>query len=308
MAQSSVDHFYRSRGQIGADLIDDDRRCIQCGYALRGMRFGGACPECGRRILRARGDGLNEAPPDVLRSLRLALTLGLLAWAAGMAVWMWCYYGLLMKQGLILAGCLLVTAAAAVVLLTGAWSRIQEPPLQMHRSLTAMLRLVMALSAFGLVLVALVLNPWKPSNSPALILPVVSITAFAWVGMQALSCLLLARLADEGAESRLADRFRNLSWALGLCIAFISPYVAILQTIQFRAGAVPLCCMGGYVIIIGFAFAQVYYAVSMLRLLSLVRWAIRYRHRFEGKTAEMIERIEAARQAGGRKSTALVRE
>ncbi len=307
MAQTAADQFYRSRGQTGADLIDDDRRCIQCGYALRGLRFGAACPECGRRILRASGTGLNGAPPDVLASLQLALTLILPAWAAGMAVWMWCYYGLLMKQGLILAACMLVPAAAAVLLFTGAWNRFEEPPLQMHRSLTAMLRLVMALSAFGLILVALVLNPWKPSSSPTLILPVVSITAFAWVGMQALSCLLLARVADAGGDSRLADRFRNLSWALGLCIAFISPYVAILQTIQYRSGAVPLCCMGGYLVVVGFAFAQVFYAISMLRVLSLVRWAISYRRRFEGKTAEMIERIEAARQGGG-ESTALVRD
>lgn len=306
MADSDVDHFYRARGIADPDVITDDRRCIQCGYQLRGLKIGNTCPECGRRVLRDRFSGLNEVPIRILLQLRTALSLALLSWIVGMALWLWCYYGLLRFEfaGPVLGGLMVVLALPAVVIATAAWNEVEQPPAEIWKSITSMMRLVVALALVGLALLVFLRSPWAPRASLGTMIAVVTATSLMWVGLQAMGCLLFRRIAAEGGDSHLADRYWNLSWGLGLCIAFISPFIAFTQNV----GGTPMCCNSGYLVVIGFFVIQIFFAVSTLRLRSIVKWAIRYRGQYEGKTAEMIERIEAARRIGDAESTALTRE
>lgn len=71
-------------GRIAADLP-----CVRCGYDLRGLGLGDACPECGAPVGRsASGDLIAHGDPDwadrVARGVRLIL-LSIAAWVAAIA-------------------------------------------------------------------------------------------------------------------------------------------------------------------------------------------------------------------------------
>ncbi|GEM_PF-5135403 len=306
MTESDLGQFYRARGIADPDVITDDRRCMQCGHELRGLRVGDPCPECGRRALRSRASGLNQAPIGVLHRLNTALSLTLLGWIVGMALWLWCYYGLIRFEftGPVLGILMLALVIPAVALVTAAWNEVEPPPFQILKSNTSMMRLLLVAASLGLGLLVILRSPWAPRAELGTMIAVVTFTSLAWVGLQAMGCLLFRRIAAEGGDGNLSDRYWNLSWGLGLCIAFISPFIAFTQHI----GGTPMCCNSGYLVVIAFFVIQIVFAVSTLRLRSIVKWAIRYRGQYEGKTVEMIERIETARRIGDAESTALTRE
>ncbi|MHC4992294.1 MAG: hypothetical protein ACYTGC_15075 [Planctomycetota bacterium] len=71
------------------EVYQEDRRCGQCGYNLRGLRVGGTCPECGAPMRRPPVADLpmSAAPVSVIRRLRTA------SWSASvcallMAAWL----------------------------------------------------------------------------------------------------------------------------------------------------------------------------------------------------------------------------
>jgi uncharacterized membrane protein len=62
------------------EVIKTDRPCIKCGYILRGLQVGGACPECGTAIANAKKsvrfvDSLVDAPIGYIRLIALGLSL-----------------------------------------------------------------------------------------------------------------------------------------------------------------------------------------------------------------------------------------
>lgn len=69
-------------GGPGGAIVGDGRRCAGCGYDLAGLRLGGACPECGTRIMsvgRTSEGTLADAPTAYLRTLQRGCTLLLVA-------------------------------------------------------------------------------------------------------------------------------------------------------------------------------------------------------------------------------------
>lgn len=76
--QSDMDDRQRSTG-LGAKPVVPGRRCPSCDYDLTGLFIGGACPECGDRILSVAPNTVRDAyqrmPHWYLRLLSAALTL-----------------------------------------------------------------------------------------------------------------------------------------------------------------------------------------------------------------------------------------
>ena len=78
MAQFLTDKYLKYRDALRGGPVAPDVRCEQCGYSLRGLRYGGACPECGTPILYRRDPNLpfEEMPLDLIKRFRTS------AWAA----------------------------------------------------------------------------------------------------------------------------------------------------------------------------------------------------------------------------------
>ena len=78
MAQFLTDKYLKYRNALRGGPVAPDVRCEQCGYSLRGLRYGGACPECGAPIRYRRDPNLpfEEMPLDLIKRFRTG------AWAA----------------------------------------------------------------------------------------------------------------------------------------------------------------------------------------------------------------------------------
>ena len=59
-------------GTSTSRVIESDRRCPGCGYSYRGLRRGGACPECGMPIsdLESIDDPMSLMPVHLIRRFR----------------------------------------------------------------------------------------------------------------------------------------------------------------------------------------------------------------------------------------------
>lgn len=78
MGQFLSNKYLKYRAAMKGGPVSGDLPCDQCSYNLRGLRFGGACPECGTPIT-LRGDGdlaFHDMPLPVIKRFRAS------AWAA----------------------------------------------------------------------------------------------------------------------------------------------------------------------------------------------------------------------------------
>ncbi len=73
MGQFLSNKYLRFRSAMQGGLIDVDKQCDQCGYILRGLSYGGACPECGTPIvLRPERDlPFHEMPLPLIKQFRV---------------------------------------------------------------------------------------------------------------------------------------------------------------------------------------------------------------------------------------------
>ncbi len=73
MGQFFSNKYLKFRSAMQGGLIDVDKQCDQCGYILRGLRYGGACPECGTPIvLRLERDlPFHEMPLPLIKQFRI---------------------------------------------------------------------------------------------------------------------------------------------------------------------------------------------------------------------------------------------
>ena len=73
MGQFLSNKYLKYRSAMQGEVIDDDKLCDQCGYNVRGLRYGGACPECGTPIvMRLEGDlAFHEMPLPLIKRFRV---------------------------------------------------------------------------------------------------------------------------------------------------------------------------------------------------------------------------------------------
>ncbi len=77
MAQFFTDKYLKYRAALERRPVEGDRQCDQCGYNLRGLRFGGRCPECGTTIRYRRDPTLwfDELPLTLIRRFQRSCLL-----------------------------------------------------------------------------------------------------------------------------------------------------------------------------------------------------------------------------------------
>lgn len=71
MSQFMSNKYRKYSAALKGELIEKDRPCKQCDYNLRGLKIGGACPECGAAITldNPLRDSLCDAPRGVILRL-----------------------------------------------------------------------------------------------------------------------------------------------------------------------------------------------------------------------------------------------
>ncbi len=77
MAQFLTDKYLKYRAALERRPIEDDRQCDQCGYNVKGLKFGGRCPECGTPIRYRRDPTLwfDELPLTLIRRFQRSCLL-----------------------------------------------------------------------------------------------------------------------------------------------------------------------------------------------------------------------------------------
>jgi len=75
MSNLNTEAYLRAKGYLESATIDRDFPCRECGYNLRGLKYGGKCPECGIVIERGKPvyQHLMDAPESFIRRVRLGL-------------------------------------------------------------------------------------------------------------------------------------------------------------------------------------------------------------------------------------------
>lgn len=211
-----------AHGGGGPGMITDDRACRACGYNLRGLAVGGACPECGApiRLSNAKDEELAAMPKAVIRRVRRGVFALAFAWGVTVVGGVGAFIYLLnlppswveawMAGGAVGAAALLAVAtwmATPVIEHEAAAERgftKRDQVRRLARWLTPMW-----IGAAGIGLTATLLPKPTPGWTDALLVTSLAlfVTAGA-VGMGAL-CLHVERVA-EWTRDRLAAETANL--------------------------------------------------------------------------------------------------
>lgn len=293
------------------ELIDQDLRCIGCGYSLKGLRTSGRCPECGRAISGkgprpafAGDDTLTDAPLGYLRFLALGCALMMVGSIATL---------FLLRRAWLLQSELwtFAAAAASITWLLGVFI-VTEPR---RSSLTntpearrAWLRTrwtirILYLAWPGAVLAIFIgirfsiagrasmnagqgpgLSTYAPHADAA-----AGILALIGVAASIPLCILLTDLADWSRNESLGERFRSAAWAL--CFGGI--VLLISQGLWGRLGPVNFVLVVARVFaVIAFIGGLVTMLASLVQLAFTALWAIR-----NAREAGTIEQRRAERRA-----------
>ncbi len=315
-------------GVPSSSHVAGDRPCHRCGYSLRGLAYGGRCPECGTPIRRSFGrgtDSLVDAPLEYLRPLAAGLLLMAVCAIAG---------AFALGSARVPPA---LQASAWAVAICGAWwigvwiatrprpigdSTIPDTLLESPglRGAIRLLQLAWVGAAIGWAVTAYVpalTGPAVPPLGPAPGVPppppaaVVTARRAALIleGIGYLSVvplsIYLSALAAWAGETGLVERFRWSAWGVtvggigGLAVTAAGALGLSLSPLVFGTAAVLLG-----VAVVG----QVLFAVSLGQLAYSAIWAISNAHekqmaedrsarRRERDREEMAERTAAAARA-----------
>lgn len=305
--------FQRSRSAVSGSNVatDDDRVCRNCGYALKGLPEGTRCPECGQSSVR-RAPGrtkvrrITDQPVEVLKRIRLAAWLALLAWASGVSLWVAAYYPWINPFVLPAAITLVLASISSAWLITSpeipldrsAWREVVSVP-----NLMRWMPWVATISAAGLIAIL----RFGPGLFGSIIL-LTLLTVSSWMIVQVLACIVFGEIARMCEDDVLATNFHQYAKLIVVVVFFMAPFQALMQWISLRAIGMPVICLGCYFLVLAFVFGQVFFGWCLFRITGLMKWALIYQKRDFEKGHQMRERLERERAGGAGASTRFERD
>lgn len=287
--------------QVGGEgaLILEDRACGECGYNVKGLQFGGKCPECGTPIVRKRrrsGEpALGDSPAGYLAMLSLGLTF---VGGCGMAWVIWIFIGPVISVGV---------PPMAIVALSVAWCGataliLRERPFSKRRrseigGSPEWLGLRVVVGATQACSLGIALSVWMRLNGHGDIwLLVLGGSMLAvMVGWAPLS-VYLSRLAYWANDDEGGDRFSTLAVWLGvtggLGAFVVAPSWGFLVFMRWV----------GVMAIMALVPLSFWMFLTASNLGTTVRWAARNAEAARARDRRMAERAreEAARAAAER--------
>lgn len=274
-------------------LIRRDLLCKECGYNLKGLRYGGKCPECGAGIVQRRIASA-DATEDFTREECVRLLWGIRALAAGWSGLMFALFLMIADAEQIPVGTALI--CGGTMFGYGGWvvgkHRHSKSDLDFGEArkrlsmLARLLALAMAIPAGAAGLVAVTCNLTTNAGAMTFFLVLMGLTALSGLAAQVCLCLQLRHLARELDDQNLTDHFGYL--LLGLLITDGVGVLSLLLSMT-RAGRSAL------VLGIASVVLQVWWVVSVWRLGSTFAWALRYKSNVADREARLRERMARER-------------
>jgi len=276
MSKYLTDKYLEYTAALRGKPIDRDTPCEYCGYNLRGLAYGKACPECGTPIRYRREPDLPfyEMPLPLIKGFRLSCWMAILAFLGIVAFWV--VDGL---RGGSAAGAVLALGVVGLWL-TAVW-RLTQPlsvpqavahgfsPRSRLRSAARWLQLgwLLALGARLVALAPAVLAP------PSILYDRLTVfgVLVGIVGIGALA-LFLARFAHWVRDEFAARAFTTAVWGW----VFLAPLLLLVPVIQVTIGPfviflVPLLIV---VIIVLVLVTVAAFPVGLYSLSRSVDWSV----------------------------------
>lgn len=272
-----------------ASKIDTDTHCPSCGYNVRGLNVGRACPECGEAILLDRPfvDPIAGGSMEQRERWRMGLALATVSLATVIAARLLFFIGGFagVAQGLI-AGYIAVCAVNSLIWLIAVWM-ITPAALDQTWPWMPQVRLLVRLTQ-ALWLVAFVLLAVEQIGVGGGALPAVALLCRTVAGVGALVLAWVLRLIADEAE--LTDASRRLNAAVWL-LPIVVPLTHVFPPL------VPwyfLVVLGLFLLASWWVIGT--FALATLELQRHVTWSIRHgaeRHDRSARVTATREELEA---------------
>ena len=213
-----------SAKSIQSSTIESDLLCRHCGYNLRGLTLGGACPECGRATLESLPRFLKDSDPAYLRTIgrgAVLMIVGMvLSAVAGMllSLTLPSLYLALAPNG---AG-IILAIAPPIVMLVGLWKITSvDPHGHGERNQERLRKLVRTTAMTGTVIELVEIGTSRAFMLPSfgarmtgwILYPISTIALI--VGVFA-TLAYLRTLAYRVPDYVLCRRFGSLRWGFGI--------------------------------------------------------------------------------------------
>lgn len=293
----------------GGTVIVDDRQCRKCGYALKGLRTGGKCPECGTAIRKRtdrKGESLVEAPRDYLEELRFAANVlagCVLALAILVPVLAFQVRGQGAAGVATIAGVLFVLGCGwvwSVCVVTAPRRLTKATAINLHkewagsrwaaRSMLACAPLAMLFTAMA----AMMTKGATLTTFAKLLWILTSICSLATFFGLAPLAIHLSRLAAWANDDALAMRMRlaavSLSIAGPVAIASFT-FAGFFPAIAFGVSTLGVLLMGSFVVGLGT------FILGIFQIGSMTRWALNNHLELVARDQRLRDRAEMERKA-----------
>lgn len=294
MSQFLSNKYMKYRNALRGGPISGDQPCDQCSYNLRGLRFGGACPECGTPIiLRSEGDlAFYEMPLPVIKRFRAS------AWAATISIFGFLsllVYSVKFASTQVPVGSIML--ALIILWLFAIWRL--TPTLDLPQaakygfSQKSKLRFAARWFQFGWVLTALALYFVSAGVRSGFfwyfsVISFIGGIAMGLLGLVAL-CLFLARFADW-----VRDEFAEMAFKLAVWGNLLSiPLAIFLSNIIFSMGPFTIILASLFLLpIVILLLASLFaFPVGLLSLSRSVDWSIVYSRKNAAKARALREKM-----------------
>lgn len=284
----------RLRRALEAGAIERDLGCTRCGYNLRGLTYGRACPECGETIrLDDAGDALTEGGAEERSRKLLALRLALGAIAA-LALLRVGYFvlGIVFLPPILQRGYTIACALNAIAWVVATWM-IATPAIAERRRWA---RLAVGVARWGSlawlpVYALLLIRDFSPAAALAThdLLRGGAILLRLPAGAAAVAFIALLRVLAE--DSDLDDAARRLNSAAWL-VAFPTVILVLLPRSITWIAAILV-----FLVLVAWTWAMIVLLLALVQMESHVRWSSRIAaeaHDREGRIAERRREFDRA--------------
>jgi len=267
MSNLNTEAYLRARGVIDNEPIDHDHPCPTCGYNLRGLKYGGKCPECGAVIERRRYqfEHFMDAPIEFMKWVRMGLGL----MAVGYVILLGSIIMAFLASSPSTEILFVFFACAGGMLVAGLWIITKKrPDAPVHQSSCVSMRSVTRIFSIAVIILILfqIIITMQRVRLPVMVdwvLEMTTITAIYATG--AFAAWFLSGYARWVHDDELARQFELIIVLLIVLWILILVIIVVGSFFYFLTELVILASLG----------TCVWYFINIAKLCDLVNRAVR---------------------------------